>query len=88
MLFPEFLLLKKKCAQHCFRELSFFGTIASEIHHATLPSLKNNLVTCRSKSFYTLACLDPRGPFVLLPLVNLSARNENLDPLYTGMNAT
>ena len=61
---------------------------SSEIHHATLPSLKNNLVTCRSKSFYTLACLDPRGPFVLLPLVNLSARNENLDPLYTGMYAT
>ena len=87
MLFPEFLLLKKKCAQHCFRELSFLGTIASEIHHATVPSLKNNIVTCRSKSLYTLAFLSPRGPFVL-PLVNPSDRNENLDPLYTGLYAS
>ena len=87
MLFPEFLLLKKKCAQHCFSELPFFGPIASEIHHATLPSLKDNLVTCRSKSFYALAFLGPEGPFVL-HLVNPSARIENLDPLYTGIYAT
>ena len=85
MLFPEFLLLKKMCT--ALFQLSFFGPIASEIHHATFPSLKDNLVTCRSKSFYTLAFLGLEGPFVL-PLVNPSARNENLDPLYTGVYAS
>ena len=86
MLFPELLLLKKMCTalfqgafvfrHNCLGNSSCNSSFPEE-QYCHL-SFQEPLHPC---------ILSPRGPFVL-PLVNLSARNENLDPLYTGIYAS